>query len=557
MTKTVAAPLVLETDVLVIGAGGAGMYAALAAAENANVVLLDKNMIGRGGATVMAQMTVAAALAEQEPDDIDSHIADTLAAGHGLNDPTLVRRLCELAPERMREMESWGVGWAKEGNHIHQVHAPGHGVSRCCYVDVLNTGPAVAGLLRKRVTKTAAIRRLSDVHVVALKTDASGHIAGATGFDIASGASIDINASAVVIATGGLTGLFERNSASRNMLGDGFALALRAGAELIDMEFVQFFPIGHLAPRLVGMDPIMWDPFRYKLGGRLLNGQREEFIHNYGGEDDGKYTATRDLATYAICKEVEAGRGTPNGGVYLSFEHIGHQQLVDAFGPVIKKLAANDIDLTRCAIEVSPIAHYHMGGIKVNHAMATAVPGLFAAGEAVGGAGGANRLSGNAITEALVFGEIAGREAAGHSRTRAPTPDIGEPRTHAPHVTGQDDETQCVLRLRELKQLMWRQVGPFRDAAGLAGALEQIRTWQQQLPAKPLPATFANELVDWYELDTALTVAETITLAALNRKESRGAHQREDYPAQQEALTVNQTVRMHDNKVITDLGGAS
>jgi succinate dehydrogenase / fumarate reductase, flavoprotein subunit len=557
MTKIAAEPLALETDVLIIGAGGAGMYAALGAAENADVMLLDKNMIGRGGATVMAQMTVAAALAEQEPDDIESHITDTLTAGHGLNDPALVRRLCELAPERMREMESWGVGWARQSNHIHQVHAPGHGVSRCCYVDVLNTGPAVAGLLRKRVTKTPAIRRLSDVHVFALKTDANGHVAGAAGFDVASGASIDINARAVVIATGGLTGLFERNSASRNMLGDGFALALRAGAELIDMEFVQFFPIGHLAPRLVGMDPIMWDPFRYKLGGRLLNGQRQEFIHNYGGRDDGKYTATRDLATYAICKEVEAGRGSPSGGVYLSFEHISHCQLVDAFGPVIKKLAANDIDLTRSAIEVSPIAHYHMGGIKVNSAMETAVPGLFAAGEAVGGAGGANRLSGNAITEALVFGEIAGREAARHVHAHTSAASSGELRTHAPQVATQDDSTQCVLRLRELKHLMWHQVGPFRDATGLTSALAQIRAWQQQLPAKPPPATFANELVDWYELETALTVAETITLAALNRKESRGAHQREDYPAQHKALTVNQTLHMQDNRVVADLGGAS
>jgi succinate dehydrogenase/fumarate reductase flavoprotein subunit len=553
MTKTAVEPLTIETDVLVIGAGGAGMYAALAAAESADVVLLDKNMIGRGGATVMAQMTVAAAMAEQEPDDVESHIADTLAAGHGLNDPVLVKRLCELAPERMLDMEAWGVGWAKEGNHIHQVHAPGHGVSRCCYVDVLNTGPAVAGLLRKRVTKTPAIRRLSDLHIFALKTDDKDRIAGAAGFDVASGASIDIKAHAVIIATGGLTGLFERNSASRNMLGDGFALALRAGAELIDMEFVQFFPIGHLAPRLVGMDPIMWDPFRYKLGGRLLNGQREEFIHNYGGQDDGKYTATRDLATYAICKEVEAGRGSPNGGVFLSFEHIAHQQLVDAFGPVIKKLAANEIDLTQTAIEVSPIAHYHMGGIKVKETMETAVPGLFAAGEAVGGASGANRLSGNAITEALVFGEIAGREAARHVSASAHQAPSGTPRTHAPNITSHADDTQCVLRLRELKHLMWHQVGPFRDAQGLSTALAQIRQWQLELPAKPAPATFANELVDWYELETALTVAETIALAALNRKESRGAHQREDYPAPSEALTVNQTLRLADNQLIAEL----
>src|SRR5690606_12264604 len=208
-----------------------------------------------------------------------------------------------------------------------------------------------------------------------------------------------------------------RNSASLNMTGDGYALALRAGARLIDMEFVQFFPIGHLAPRLVGFDPIMWDPFRYKLGGRLLNGLGEEFVEKYGhaGEEKG-YTVTRDAATYAILKEVEAGRGSPAGGAYLSFQHVPEATLRQAFGPIIDKLAANGIDLTKAPVEVAPIAHYHMGGIRVDVDMSTDVPGLFAAGEAVGGANGANRLSGNAITEAITFGLQAGRSAASHAK---------------------------------------------------------------------------------------------------------------------------------------------
>jgi succinate dehydrogenase / fumarate reductase flavoprotein subunit/fumarate reductase (CoM/CoB) subunit A len=163
------------------------------------------------------------------------------------------------------------------------------------------------------------------------------------------------------------------------------------------MEFVQFFPIGHLAPRLVGFDPIMWDPFRYKLGGRLLNAQGEEFVDRYGNRsEDGRYTTTRDAATYAILKEVEAGRGSPAGGAWLSFLHVPAETLKAAFGPIIKKLEAAGIDLTRQMVEVAPIAHYHMGGIRVDTDMATDLPGLYAAGEAVGGANGANRLSGNA-----------------------------------------------------------------------------------------------------------------------------------------------------------------
>ena len=156
----------------------------------------------------------------------------------------------------------------------------------------------------------------------------------------------------------------------------------------------------------------MWDPFRYKLGGRLLNGAMEEFIDRYGGEDGGRYTATRDLATYAICREVEAGRGSPSGGAWLSFTHLREAELRAAFGPVIDRLLKNGIDLTREPVEVAPIAHYHMGGVKVDTRMRSTVAGLYAAGEAVGGAAGANRLSGNAISEALVYGEIAGREAA-------------------------------------------------------------------------------------------------------------------------------------------------
>src|SRR6185437_15589680 len=153
-----------------------------------------------------------------------------------------------------------------------------------------------------------------------------------------SGKPVLIMAKTTIVATGGLTRLYARNSASSNMGGDGYALALRAGASLIDMEFVQFFPIGHLAPRLIGMDPIMWDPFRYKLGGRLLNNRMEEFTDNYGVHENGKYVITRDAGSYAILKEVEAGRGSPHGGVYLSFQHCSESQLRDAFGPVIDRL---------------------------------------------------------------------------------------------------------------------------------------------------------------------------------------------------------------------------
>src|SRR5713226_6743889 len=415
-------PMHVETDVLIIGSGGAGMYAAITAARaGASVMLADRSLIGRGGATVMAQMTVAAALGSETPDHWSHHYDDTLAAGRGLCDERLARLLCEEGAECIREMDEWGVGWARKDGRIAQAFAPGHDRPRCVYVDFLNTGPAVSKTLRGVITRTGGIRKAGDLLIVDLVCE-SGEVAGAVALHLASGAAVTIAAKATILATGGLTRLYRRNSASANMGGDGYALALRAGAPLVDMEFVQFFPIGHLAPRLIGMDPIMWDPFRYKLGGRLLNSEGEEVTGRYGVSEEGRYVTTRDVATYAILKEVEAGRGSPHGGAFLSFEHCPEQALRAAFGPVIDRLARNDIDLTRMPVEVAPIAHYHMGGVKADARMATELPGLFAAGEAVGGANGANRLSGNAITEALVFGRRAGASAAGYARQPAAQP---------------------------------------------------------------------------------------------------------------------------------------
>src|ERR1700744_1173142 len=406
----------ISTDVLVIGAGAAGIYAAIEAARNgAKVLLADRSLIGRGGATVMAQMTVACALGEETPDDPQHHYDDTIKAGRGLCDETLAQLLCEDAPDCIRELDRWGVGWARKNGHITATQAPGHDRPRCVYVDFINTGPAVSKTLRVHLARNPAIRKAGDLCIVDLAVG-GGEVAGAVAYHLGSGAPVVIAAKATILATGGLTRLYRRNSASANMGGDGYALALRAGATLIDMEFVQFFPIGHLAPRLIGMDPIMWDPFRYKLGGQLLNGRMAEFTSAYGSDEDGKYVLTRDLATYAILKEVEAGRGSPHGGAYLSFQHCTPAALREAFGPVIDRLAANAIDLTKMPVEVAPIAHYHMGGVAADAQMKTELPGLLVAGEAVGGANGANRLSGNAITEALVFGRHAGRSAAERAR---------------------------------------------------------------------------------------------------------------------------------------------
>jgi succinate dehydrogenase / fumarate reductase, flavoprotein subunit len=551
MTPT---PMHAETDVLVIGAGGAGMYAAIEAARGGcRVLLIDRSLIGRGGATVMAQMTVAVALGSETPDHWTHHYADTLDAGRGLCAEPLARLLCEEGPDCIGEMDEWGVGWARKDGRIVQAQAPGHDRPRCVYVDFLNTGPAVSRTLRTVVNRTQGIRKAGDLAVVdLLRVD--GEVVGAAALHLTTGAPVTIAAKATVLATGGLTRLYRRNSASANMGGDGYALALRAGAPLLDMEFVQFFPIGHLAPRLIGMDPIMWDPFRYKLGGRLLNGRKQEFTSRYGSDESGKYVLARDVATYAIIKEVEAGRGSPHGGAYLSFEHCAPAALREAFGPVIDRLAANHIDLTRMPVEVAPIAHYHMGGIAADARMVTQVSGLYAAGEAVGGANGANRLSGNAITEALVFGRRAGRSAAARAdgmKTQPFRPAAAGAALDLITAPARGGAPNTAEMVETLRVTMADDVGPLRDAARLTHALARIEDLTRALGDRPSGegTTFDLRRLEWFDLRNMLLVARVVAATALAREESRGAHQREDFPATEPDWRVNQVVRWRDGQL--------
>jgi succinate dehydrogenase/fumarate reductase flavoprotein subunit len=379
---------------------------------------------------------------------------------------------------------------------------------------------------------------------------ADGEVVGAVAWHAETSAPVVISAKCTVVATGGLTRLYRRNSASANMGGDGYALCLRAGAPLIDMEFVQFFPIGHLAPRLIGMDPIMWDPFRYKLGGRLLNKDMQEFTDRYGVPEDGRYVITRDLGTYAILKEVEAGRGSPHGGAYLSFQHVPADKLREAFGPVIDRLAANGIDLTRMPVEVAPIAHYHMGGVAADVNMQTAIPGLLVAGEAVGGANGANRLSGNAITEALVFGRQAGRTATARAKATKSVPLPGNAAQAAVDLIRSEppkDMPNSAEMLVRLQATMSDDVGPLRTQAKLDRAIVAIDELSESLGDRPFGngGAFDLQRLDWFDLRNMLTVARMVTDAARLRTESRGAHQREDFPEMLPRWRVNQVIRVN------------
>ena len=534
------------------------MYAAIAAArEGASVLLLDKSQIGRGGATIMAQMTVAVALGEQEADSVQLHFQDTLNAGRGLCNQALAYLLCEDGPKRIREMAQWGTRWAREDGHIKQEMAPGHSVKRCCYVDFLNTGPAVAATLRRKVSETAAIRRISNLAVVEILVS-QGRAMGAVALNLADGQWLVIEAKAVILAAGGLTKLYQRNSASANMGGEAYAMALWAGAELIDMEFVQFFPIGHLAPRLVGMDPIMWDPFRYKLGGKLLNGKFEEFIDRYGSTDFGKYNATRDVAAYAILKEVEAGRGTPHGGAYLDFRHVAEADLRAAFGPVIDRLLTNGIDLTKTAVEVGPMAHYHMGGIRVGADMQTRIAGLYAAGEAW--AAPTAPIACPATPSPKPLFSASAPDRARRVILNRPVLIGMKPRQRrrsnvcavqlAAMAPAQRHRSRC---RSSCKNSCGRTPGRFAGGEKLSVALARIERMRQQLPSLNLAAAqpYNMDLQDWFELRAMLTTAAGDRYPALVRTESRGAHQREDFPAPDDSFLKNQALALDNGELRT------
>jgi succinate dehydrogenase/fumarate reductase flavoprotein subunit len=543
--------MLLETDVLVVGAGAAGLMAArAAAAAGASVVIVDKSIIGRGGATIMAQMTTAVALGAAEPDSPELHAQDTWDGTRDLGDRAIIDAICTRAPDVIREVEGYGANWARTAEgHYSQVFAPGHSRKRCVYVDVLRTGDAVSQALRSVVRRDGNVVRLSNVMLTKLAKDGD-RVTGALGFAIEQLEPVGIAAKTTIVATGGLTFLYARNSASANMTGDGFLLAAEAGATLRDMEMVQFFPIAHLYPPLVQLDPIMWDPFRYKLGGRLLNGNGEEFLGE-SGDASGAYTTPRDTATYKIFREVEAGRGSPHGGAYLDFRMIGADALKAGFGPVIDILARQGVDLTRDMVEVSPMAHFMLGGIAVDAAMQTGVDGLLACGEAIAGMHGANRLSGNAITEALVTGRIAGETAAARNAI-ARTP-IGAALAEEwaqlqalwhPRAVSCDDAPIDAFKAR-LQQTMWENAGPLRTGTQLEHALTDIRALAAESADVALAPveTFALNLQERVELRIMLAVAESIVLPAIARRESRGAHVRLDFPEQDTVAVAHFLVR--------------
>jgi succinate dehydrogenase / fumarate reductase flavoprotein subunit len=571
MALASSGPGTIEThavDVLVVGAGGAGLRAAIEAqAAGARVGLVCKSLLGKAH-TVMAEGGVAAALGHVDPEDKwQTHFRDTMVGGKLLNNPRMAQLHAQESPDRVRELEEWGAVFDRtEDGRILQRPFGGHSHPRLAHVGD-RTGLEMIRTLQDRAV-ASGIDVFMECTITKLITGPAG-LAGAVGYWRTTGESVLFPAKAVVLATGGFGRAWSVTSNSWEYSGDGHALAYEAGAELIDMEFVQFHPTGMVWPP--GVRGLLVTEAVRGEGGILRNKDGERFMWKYLPEDRrGEYAATdeeakrwvdaasqgqtsdarrppelstRDNVSRAIYTEVREGRGTPHGGVfldisYLPAEHVRRKlpSMYDQF----KELA--DVDITKGPMEVGPTTHYAMGGIRVDAETGeSTVPGLFAAGEVAGGMHGANRLGGNSLSDLLVFGARTGAGAAAHAARRKEQPyvdpvQVGDAARELAAPLERPGEDPYELQ-RDLQDVMQRLVGIFRVDADLTEAIAELAKLRARWPGLGVNGGRIYN-PGWnlvFELRNLLIVSEAIARAALQRTESRGAHSRLDYPETDEA----------------------
>ncbi len=526
----------LQTDILILGSGGAGLFAALHAKQAApelSVTVAVKGLLGKCGCTRMVQGGYNVALAAD--DSIERHFMDTIEGGAWLSDQDLAWTLVSTALERVRELEN-ELGCLFDRNAdgtIHQKAFAGQTFDRTVHKGDL-TGIEIINRLAEQVW-ARDIERLEEHRAIELiKTPSGDAIAGVLHIDMRTGEYVFVQARAVLLATGGGPTMYKYHTPSGDKSCDGLAMALRAGLTLRDMEMVQFHPTGLLAGSDTRMTGTVLEEGLRGAGGYLLNGARERFMQQHDARAE---RATRDIVSRAIFAEMRAGNTTPNGGVYLTLKHLGADKVRAAFKGMVERCADCGFDLAGGMVEVVPTAHYMMGGVLFNGDCSTSLPGLFAAGEDTGGVHGANRLGGNGVANSTVFGGIAGDTMAAWVRAEGTwrAPDEAALReaiafAEKPFNLPPGD----VEAIREaLLECMWEDVGIVRDAAGLTRSARRLNELDEQLSTIGMASqerAFNLTWHDWLNMSNLILVSRSIQSAAARREESRGAHFREDFP---------------------------
>ncbi|WP_456419407.1 fumarate reductase (CoM/CoB) subunit TfrA [Methanocaldococcus infernus] len=506
------------TDILIIGGGGAALRAAIEC-RGVDVIIAVKGLLGKSGCTVMAEGGYNAVFHRE--DSFKKHFYDTVKGGAFINNFRLVELLVKNAPKELINLEKFGSLFDRKGKFIAQRPFGGQSFPRTCYSGDRTGHEIIRGLL-EYINKFERIKVLEEVMAIKLIVE-NNRCYGALFLDLINEKIFPIFAKATILATGGAGQLYPITSNPIQKTGDGFALAYNEGAELIDMEMVQFHPTG-----IVGKGILVTEAVRGE-GGILLNKNKERFMERYDKER--MELATRDVVARAIYREIQEGRGV-NGGVYLDVSHLPSEVIEKRLETTLRQFLRLGIDIRKEPMLVSPTAHHFMGGLRIDEHCKTNIEGLFACGEVAGGVHGANRLGGNALADTQVFGAIAGRSALEF---------IEDEKIEKIYVDIElpSGEEKAEKYIEKVKKLMWNHVSIIRNEEGLKKALKEIKSIDLE--------NVGGNLQKYFELKNMITVSKLVIESALYRKESRGAHYREDYPETKEKWRGNIIIR--ENKI--------
>ena len=520
----------ISTDVLIIGSGGAGSRAAIEVDEAGfKATIVSKGLSFRSGCTGMAEGGYNAVFKTVDKDDsIDAHIHDTLKGGSFLNDKKLVEILVNESPKRLIDLENFGALFDRqESGEIDQRPFGGQTYRRTCYQGD-RTGAELLNALKEEIIRRD-IECIEEVMITSLVTE-DDEVIGATGVDLKDSSLIYFKSKAVILASGGAGQLYPVTSNTFQKNGDGYAIAYRAGASLIDMEQIQFHPTGMVTPESK-KGVLVTEAVRAE-GGKLINSEGERFMSKYAPEK--MELATRDVVARSIYQEIIEGRGTENGGVYLDISHLDDDYIDEKLETMVLQFENVGVDIKHEPIEVAPTAHHFMGGLKINEDASTSLKNLYGAGEVCGGVHGANRLGGNALADTQVFGKIAGESASEACRN-------AELKTNDEMVEEEASRIEGLIKKgsikpmefkNNIKKLMWEKVAIVRDEKTLNEALKELQEMQDNLKDLDVAgkSQYNTDLVTALEVINMVEICILSVKSAILRRESRGAHFRSDFP---------------------------